>query len=108
RIPRRRRWWAVIPGLGAAGARQIEAFFAAHPQLTERARALVVVDAPEDVVPWERLVVPHEVDGSRGTFRAPRATCTLGADNDYEAVQAWLSLHESGPTQRAYRKEADR
>lgn len=39
RIPRRRRWWAAIPGLGVAGARQIEAFFAAHPQLTERARA---------------------------------------------------------------------
>jgi hypothetical protein len=34
RIPRRRRWWAAVPGLGAAGARQIEAFFAAHPQLT--------------------------------------------------------------------------
>src|SRR5437899_850388 len=31
RIPRRRRWWAVIPELGVAGARRIEAFFAAHP-----------------------------------------------------------------------------
>lgn len=25
RIPRRRRWWTAIPGLGAAGARRIEA-----------------------------------------------------------------------------------
>jgi hypothetical protein len=41
RVPRRRRWWSAIPGLGEAGARQIEAFFAAHPALTERARALV-------------------------------------------------------------------
>ncbi|TXI78796.1 MAG: integrase [Flavobacteriales bacterium] len=108
RIPRRRRWWVSIPGLGAASARHIEAFFAAHPQLTERARALVVVDAPEDVVPWERIVVPNEVDGSRGTFRAPRATCTLSANNDYDAVHAWLALHESPATQRAYRKEAER
>src|SRR5262249_47019556 len=108
RIPRRRRWWAAIPGLGTASARQIEAFFAAHPQLTERARALVVVDAPEDIVPWERIVVPHEVDGSQGTFRAPRATCTLSANNDYDAVHAWLALHESPATQRAYRKEAER
>ena len=38
RIPRRRRWWAAISGLGATGARTIEVFFAAHPQLTERAR----------------------------------------------------------------------
>jgi site-specific recombinase XerD len=55
-----------------------------------------------------RLAVPHEVDGSLGTFRAPLSTCTLGAGNDYEAVQAWLALHESGATQRAYRKEAER
>jgi site-specific recombinase XerC len=108
RIPRRRRWWNVVPGLGAAGARQIEAFFAAHPQLTERARALVVVDAPEDIVPWESIVVPHQVDGSQGTFRAPSATCTLSANNDYDAVHAWLALHESPSTQRAYRKEAER
>ena len=108
RIPRCRRWWAAIPGLGAAGARQIEAFFAAHPQLTARARALVPIGESQDVVPWERLAVPHEVDGSHGTFRAPPATCTLSANNDYEAVHAWLSLHESASTQRAYRKEAER
>jgi hypothetical protein len=65
RVPRRRRWWAGIAGLGARGAQGIEAFFAAHPQLTERARALVAVAAPEDIAPWERIVVPHEVDGSR-------------------------------------------
>jgi len=38
RGPRRRRWWVASPGLGAAGARRIEAFFARHPQPTERAR----------------------------------------------------------------------
>ena len=62
RIPRRRRWWSVIPGLGAAGATQVEAFFAAHPELTERARAPLVLDEPRDVVPWERLIVPADVD----------------------------------------------
>ncbi len=108
RIPRRRRWWTAVPGLGVAGARKIETFFVAHPQLTERARALVVVEAPQDIVPWEQLAVPHEIDGSRGTFRAPRSTCTLTADNDYEAVQAWLALHESPATKNAYRKEAER
>ncbi|MBS0454243.1 MAG: site-specific integrase [Proteobacteria bacterium] len=108
RIPRRRRWWTGIAGLGATGARQVEAFFAAHPQLTASARALVPTGAQRDVVPWERLYVPHEVDGSRGTFRAPAATSTLDANNDYEAIQAWLSLHESAATQRAYRKEAER
>jgi site-specific recombinase XerD len=108
RVPRRRRWWVDIDGLGVAGARRIEAFFAAHEDLTDRARALLVTQAPSDVVPWEKLVVPHEVDGTMGLHRAPRASCVLRANNDYEAVQAWLSLHEAPATQRAYRKEAER
>ncbi|MFM0074575.1 site-specific integrase [Paraburkholderia sediminicola] len=108
RIPRRRQWWRFIPGLGVASARRIEAFFAAHPALTERARALIVVSPASGIVPWEQLRLPHEVDGSAGAYRVPRATCTLDADNDYQAVQAWLSLHDSAATQRAYRKEAER
>jgi hypothetical protein len=108
RIPRRRQWWKAIAGLGPASARRIEAFFAAHPALTERARALITAPFPGAVVPWETLRLPHEVDGSSGAFRAPRHTCTLDANNDYAAVQAWLSLHESTATQRAYRKEAER
>lgn len=71
RVPRRRRWWVDIDGLGVGGARRIEAFFAAHPDLTDRARALVVTPAPEDVVPWERIIVPQEVDGTMGLHRAP-------------------------------------
>ncbi|MFM0515088.1 phage integrase family protein [Paraburkholderia sp. RL17-373-BIF-A] len=108
RIPRRRQWWSVIPGLGPASAGRIEAFFAAHPALTERARALIVADQQSVVTPWEQLRLPHEVDGSAGAFRAPASTCILGVDNDYDAIQAWLALHESPATQRAYRKEAER
>ncbi len=108
RIPRRRQWWKVVPGLGAASARAIEAFFAAWPALTEKARALIVASRQGPVVPWESISLPHEVDGSEGTFRAPAATCTLDANNDYQAVQTWLALHESPATQRTYRKEAER
>ncbi|ARL38831.1 phage integrase family protein [Burkholderia pseudomallei] len=108
RIPRRRRWWTAIEGLGVAGARRVEAFFAAHPALTERARALITAAPAGAIVPWEQLHVPHEVDGSHGQFRAPQTACLLKASNDYEAIQSWLSLHESAATQRAYRKEAER
>ncbi|MBB5429005.1 site-specific recombinase XerD [Paraburkholderia sp. JPY158] len=108
RVPRRRQWWKAVPGLGAASARAIEQFFAARPALTEKARALVLASRRAELVPWESLQVPHEVDGSQGTFRAPRATCALDADNDYEAVRTWLALHESPATQRTYRKEAER
>ncbi|MBB4518649.1 MULTISPECIES: phage integrase family protein [Burkholderiaceae] len=108
RIPRRRRWWTAIAGLGGAGARRVEAFFATYPALTERARALIVAAPTGNIVPWEQLRVPHEVDGSHGQFRAPQTACLLNAPNDYEAIQSWLSLHESAATQRAYRKEAER
>lgn len=108
RIPRRRHWWLAIAGLGTAGARQIEALFAAHPALTERARALIAATPVSSIVPWEQLRVPHEVDGSRGQFRAPKDACLLKASDDYEAVLSWLSLHELAATQRAYRKEAER
>ena len=108
RVPRRRRWWTVVPGLGAKGARQIEAFFAAYPQLTERAREMMVSETVQTVVPWERLHVPEELNGKHGIFRGTPSSCTLTADNDYKAVQAWLALHESNATKRAYRKEAER
>ncbi len=107
RVPHRKQWWRGIAGLGERSARQIETFFASHPQLTERARALV----PElrgELVPLEDFVIPHEVDGSRGAFRAPQATSTLKAANDYQAVQAWLALQEVDATRRAYRKEVER
>ncbi|WP_051242863.1 phage integrase family protein [Azohydromonas australica] len=107
RVPRRRRWWTAVPGLGATGARKVEAFFAAYPELTERARALVEVPAL-DVQPWERIALPQELDGSHGRFRAPRESCALDARDDYAAVQAWLQRHESEATRRAYRKEAER
>ena len=109
RIPRRRQWWVAVPGLGQASAREIEAFFAAHPQLTERARALIAQDAPGDIVPLERMTSPRaELDGSRGRFRAPAHTCLIDASHDGEAVLSWLQLHESLATRRAYRKEAER
>jgi hypothetical protein len=64
RAPRRRQRWNAIPGL----ARQQD-------------RSLGV-----------RLL--HEFDGSAGAYRAPRPTCTLDAENDYQAAQTWLLLHK--------------
>lgn len=108
RVPRRKMWWRGIDGLGAQGAKRVEAFFEANPELTERARALLPVPAQSLVVPWELIHMPQDLDGSLGLFRAPRATCVLGARNDHEAVTAWLERHEAPATQRAYRKEAER
>ncbi|RTL28289.1 MAG: integrase [Burkholderiales bacterium] len=108
RVPRRRRWWGAIQGLGPTAAEQVEAFFRDHPDLTERARELIVQTDANETKPWEQLVVPTELDGSTGRFRASKETCALDASNDYEAIHAWIALQESPATQRAYRKEAER
>lgn len=108
RVPRRRMWWVGVAGLGRAGAKNIEEMFARYPALTAGARALVQPASNRVVVPWELFSAPKDLDGSSGQFRAPAETCTLGAKNDYEAVSAWLTLHEAPATQRAYRKEAER
>jgi site-specific recombinase XerD len=104
---RRRRWWTSVPGFGAAAAGRLEELLDANPGLLQRGHELVA-RTPAETQPWERLVIPADYDGSAGTFRAPKGTSTLGASNDYQAVNAWLLLHEAGATVRAYRKEAER
>lgn len=104
----RRRWWASVPRLGQASARLLEEKLAQMPELMSTARALVAVQPPSGVVPWERLHVPLTLDGSEGALRAPAKGCTLNARTDIEAVNAWLALHEAPTTARAYRKEAER
>jgi site-specific recombinase XerD len=48
------------------------------------------------------------LSGQKGDFRSHMAN-TLGARNDLEAVNAWLSRYQEKPaTQRSYRKEAER
>jgi site-specific recombinase XerD len=107
RVCRRRRWWSDIAGLGAAGARHVEALIGAYPELA------ALADAPQHatsqvLAPWENLLVPPGLNGTQGQFRVPRHVCLLNAANDYEAVQSWLTLHEARGTHRAYRKEAER
>lgn len=106
-VPRLKRWWRAVPGLGERGARRVEGFFSAHPTLTAQARALISAEQGE-LIPWERLKAPTALDGSRGAYRAPVRSCVLEARDDYAAVQAWIELQESASTRRAYRKEAER
>jgi site-specific recombinase XerD len=108
RIPRSRSWWRAVPGFGPALASQVEKFFSANPELTERARALIQRDESGDVLPLERHVPRQHLDGTHGRNRAPAETCVLAAGNDLQAIHAWLALHEAATTQRAYRKEAER
>jgi site-specific recombinase XerD len=55
-----------------------------------------------------RMQARPALAGAQGEFRSHMAN-TLGANNDLEAVTAWLSRYNEKPaTQRSYRKEAER
>lgn len=80
-----------------------------------RPEQLAVVVSPGTALrPLEKFTVPDQLSGREGRFRAPREHCGLSAADDYEAIQAWLLSKRAGkdgalsPTQRAYRKEAER
>ena len=61
-------------------------------------------------VPLEQLTDSEQLDGSAGSNRAPsHITQQIAAQNDLQAVQAWLAEFEDSPqTHRTYRKEAER
>ncbi|MET3552641.1 site-specific recombinase XerD [Burkholderia sp. 567] len=110
RMAHRPGWWRPIPGLGRQGAHRVDTFLGAHPDLTRRATALVPYEAATaQLAPrWSLDALPADLDGSKGRFRAPPGTCGLAATNDYQAIEAWLALHEGIHTVRAYRREAER
>lgn len=66
--------------------------------------------SPTLLTPLERLLPPIHLDGRKGTNRAGLAvTKQLEADNDLEAVRAWLAEYQGSPhTFRNYRKEVER
>lgn len=118
-----RRWWFGVPGIGAGKAARIEEFLTVHrdsigvsigahvavPRAKLYAHELdKVVPRATAVVPLDKLLIPAALDGREGRFRAERVRCLLRANNDYDAVQAWLAAKHSAHTKRAYRKEVER
>jgi integrase len=61
------------------------------------------------VPPVESLVVPDPLDGRDGTNRGAVGHAQLSADNDLDAVRAWLANYaDTRTTFDTYRKEAER
>lgn len=147
------RWWATIGAIGTTKAARITDWLRAHAETTglavgehvgvkrshlSRSALAHILPTACAVVPLEKLIVPPELDGSRGEFRAPRNQCRIDADRDLDALLIWLKgkrgsshrttgarslvggdesalkhgtldwLNDLSNTQRAYRKEAER
>lgn len=117
------RWWRRVPGVGADRAQRLLAWLAplveqlgrplatatlrpAHELALARAGQLAQLDPVRQqrygIVPLQRLAVPPELSGRRGTFRSTGPN-TFGAEDDLAAVQAWLARHATSPeTYRTY------
>ena len=126
------RWYRTVPRIGEEGAKRLVAWLQQHESslgpvsvtaLAPRTQldAARITPAPAmGVVPLERLLVPTSLSGVDGSNRGLVEDCTIPARQDYDAVQAWLSLYAPGVdpvtkepignanTWRAYRKEAER
>ncbi len=124
------RWWGGVPGIGATKGERILEWLRAHeasigvavgPHVAKKRTALLpaeldlVVPPATALVPLEKFLTPSALNGSAGRFRAPRELCVLTAENDHQAIAAWLASKKGSktpgalsPTQRSYRKEAER
>jgi site-specific recombinase XerD len=130
------RWYVQVPRIGPKTAARISTWLAANSQslrceisllaLVPRRKvpadhADLVRSVPRDfrgepgdtsatlVVPLEALHPPSELDGTRGTNRAPKSDNCLAATSDLAAIREWLATHANNRhTSRAYRREAER
>ena len=131
------RWHARIKGFGVQRADQVVAWLQmqaehlnmgiAQSTLEPKSRRLLRQNAQGQLVAarvisglgqfgqgslvqmsLERIQGSAVLSGSSGEFRSHMAN-TLGASNDFEAVNAWLAYYAEKPsTQRSYRKEIER
>jgi integrase/recombinase XerD len=72
-------------------------------------RSDVVTDALPALAPLESLLVPGQLDGSHGANRASGNRPQIAANNDVDAIKAWLArFQDTKTTFDNYRKEAER
>ncbi|WP_420840089.1 phage integrase family protein [Cupriavidus neocaledonicus] len=119
---RGRGWWRQVPRVGALAAQHIVSFLNQHSETlgtldahvtgvvppSQRMSATALPDR-DVVVPLEAIRLPQLLDGRSGRNRAPQSLCLISAEDDYQAIRAWLGRWPlRSETFRAYRKEAER
>jgi site-specific recombinase XerD len=100
-----RRWCAGIKGIGLKKGERIVEWMRVHESgiglvlgahivnkrsVLTRTELDAVVPKATSVVPLEKLLIPPELNGRDGTYRAPLPLCKIPAQNDVEAILYWL------------------
>ena len=66
-------------------------------------------DLLHELAPIENVLLPTHIDGSNGTNRATGTRSQITANNDVDAIKAWLARFiDTKTTFDNYRKEAER
>lgn len=116
-------WYRHCAGIGASKADRIETFLRSHlgdldQKLQTSGYALSGSDKPRRTVitleeinalPSPALLLgKQDFDGSQGRLRDLINASAIAANNDYEAMETWLSLKASNVTKMLYRREVTR
>jgi len=115
-------WYRNCAGVGARKAERIEAFLRSHlGDLDQKllaygfdlrgsdqpSRTLITLEEIK-ALPSPSLPGKQDLDGSKGRLRDGPNSSAVAADNDYEAMETWLSLKASDVTKTLYRREVTR
>lgn len=118
-----KRWYIAIPAIGLLKANRIEDWLRVHEaslgmalgrhvavaRKKLRSHELArVVPRQTGIVPIDKLIVPAELDGSQGMFRAAREHCMMRASNDHEAVLLWIKTRQGMPPEQKRAVQAKR
>lgn len=111
-----------MPQLGEVGARRITAWLEHYRDVDALRIAPGALEHPSGrglpvpqlrrepsfgIVPLEYVLIPPELDGSRGANRNLIKN-NSGAQNDMQAIGFWLADYENRNTREKYRSEAER
>ncbi len=115
------RWWSGIRQVGEVQGNRIVKFITEHETtlgslgghalapLRQQTLAQLTRPAETSIMPMESFLPPDMLDGSRGSNRAPVTASRIAAQNDYQAIQAWIEARcRNDNTRRSYRREAER
>lgn len=115
-------WYRNCAGVGASKADRIETFLRSHLgdleqklqasgfdlRGSDHPRRTVITLEEIKALPSPSLPGKQDLDGSRGRLRDVTSASAISADNDYAAMETWLTLKASDVTKTLYRREVTR
>ena len=119
---RGKTWWRSVPKIGPVNAERLENWMqrnhlieehdfpltqaVKNPSIVNTHPSSPLPSPTSGVCPLERFIPPSDLSGEHGSNRAYRGT--FNAQNDLQAIEAWLNSLTGAHTIRSYRTHAER